>query len=188
MKALVEGKGAFSAGSQWAHFGMKLLGSRAVCRAQFMSLQKDAKGNEEETEKKMEERRKMMSAAHAAMTVFRGDPKEMRKGNWVDIIKFLLPQYNKTIAPSKFNGVKKVKDKLEEFENKKGKPWADLLEEELRVSTSELSAVSEQAAAAVAASAEGNFTSASLHLDSDSGTDDDAHGDGESAVGTKTGV
>ena len=81
-----------------------------------------------------------------------------------------------------------MKDKLEEFENKKGKPWADLLEEELRVSTSELSAVSEQAAAAVAASAEGNFTSASLHLDSDSGTDDDAHGDGESAVGTKTGV
>ena len=82
----------------------------------------------------------------------------------------------------KFNGVKKVKDKLEEFENKKGKPWADLLEEDLRVATSELSAVSEQAAAAVAASAEGNFTSASLHLDSDSGTNDDAHGDGESAA------
>ncbi len=47
---------------------------------------------------------------------------------WQDIIKFLLPLYEHKSAPSKFNSLKKAKDKLVSFEREYSSSWDALME------------------------------------------------------------
>ena len=47
VKYLVETKGAFSTGAQWCTFGFKLLGSRAIIRAQRLQLEAERKDSKE---------------------------------------------------------------------------------------------------------------------------------------------
>ena len=49
---------------------------------------------------------------------------------WKNIIKFILPRYDSTHAPSKLTTIAKIKAKLEEFEKEKGKMRIELVEEE----------------------------------------------------------
>ena len=51
--------------------------------------------------------------------------------DWKNIIKFILPRYDSTLAPSKLTTIAKIKAKLEEFEKEKGKLRIELVEEEV---------------------------------------------------------
>ena len=55
-------------------------------------------------------------------------------------IKFILLQYNSTLAPSKLTTIAKIKAKLEEFEEEKGKTWIELVEEEILKALQEIEA------------------------------------------------
>lgn len=131
VKTLVEGKGAFSAGGQWCAMGFQLLGSRALVRAQLIQVQKEKKKTIQAAAKKEGERQGKIDAAKKAVELYKGEPAKMKSPDWQNIMKFLLPIFDKSTAPSKVNSKVKVTAKLEEIEKKNGKGWVLLLEEEL---------------------------------------------------------
>ncbi len=131
MKALVEGKGSFSAGGQWCAMGFKLLGSRALVKAQVLQVQKEKNGTAEAIAKKVEEKREKLNNAIKAMELYKSDPNKLKSTDWQDIMKFLLPIFDKKTAPSKLSSKVKVIAKLEEIEKKNDKAWLLLLEEEV---------------------------------------------------------
>ena len=131
VKTLVEGKGAFSAGGQWCAMGFQLLGSRALVRAQLIQVQNEKKKTIQAAAKKEGERQGKIDAAKKAVELYKGEPAKMKSPDWQNIMKFLLPIFDKSTAPSKVNTKVKVTAKLEEIEKKNGKGWVLLLEEEL---------------------------------------------------------
>lgn len=131
IKTLVEGKGAFSAGGQWCAMGFQLLGSRALVRAQLIQVQKEKEKTTKAAAKKEGDRQGKIDAAKKSVDLYKGEPAKMKSPDWQNIMKFLLPIFDKSTAPSKVNSKVKVTAKLEEIEKKNGKGWVLLLEEEL---------------------------------------------------------
>ena len=165
IKTLVDGKGAFSAGGQWCAMGFQLLGSRALVRAQLLQVQKEKEKTIKATEKKVSEKQGKMDAAKLALEVYKGDPLKMKSPDWQQIMKFLLPIFDKDTAPSKVNSKVKVTAKLEEIEKNNGKGWVLLLEEEL--------AKAKTAMSTEALVQSGGVDWDKFHLDKDSDAEDE---------------
>ena len=51
---------------------------------------------------------------------------------WFDIVQFLVPRYDTKTRPSRLSSVKKVLEKLSNFEEEYGRKWEDLMEIQLR--------------------------------------------------------
>ena len=52
------------------------------------------------------------------------------RSDWDDVIKFLVRQLKAKDAPSKYNIIAKMRDKLRELEDKYNKTWDVLLDDE----------------------------------------------------------
>ncbi len=89
---------------------------------------------------------------------------------WKDIVRFLVPLYDKKTAPSKLSSIAKIKEKLESFKADFGSTWNELMEIQLKQFQSKPS---------LKPNGEGTKSSfrAQLHLDSDSDGDADEDGD-----------
>ena len=147
INALVNNKGAFSAGGQWCHVGVQLLGSEAVTTAQLLQLQKEQKKARDAKEKKATARTSRVDKARETLALFSGkegssgeDAKEKQPGKeeYKKIVMFLLSRLDKNVAPSKVtSSMKKMKEKLDDLESKKNKSWLALVEEEIAKAESE---------------------------------------------------
>ena len=180
VKHLVETKGAFSTGAQWCTFGFKLLGSRAIIRAQTLQLEAERKDSKEARATKLGDKKAKAEKARQALIVFNSKSGEKAKGDdWKDIIKFILPIYEPGSAPSKFSTIAKAKAKLEEIENKKGKAWTVLVEEEVNKVLSELESEVAQLEDATAVSRGPDIDPDALDGDADSAADEAPKGDPE---------
>ena len=60
-----------------------------------------------------------------------GDPKNLKKDDWKDIIKFILPIIDPNTAPSKLQSIKKIKEKLDSCQEEHGEHWVAKMEREL---------------------------------------------------------
>jgi len=132
VEELVEGKKAFSASGQWewATIGVALIGSRAICRAQRIQMQREVAGGKKDKLKKLKERMEKVNKAQEALTMFRSRVK-FGRSDWDDVMKFLVRRFDAKDAPSKYNNMTKIKAKLDQLEEKYNKAWDVLLDEEL---------------------------------------------------------
>ncbi len=69
--------------------------------------------------KKAKETGEKVEKAKALFELFKSGLNMLAKA-WQDIIKFMIPLYNKMAVPSKLNLVKKAKDKLRSIEKEYG--------------------------------------------------------------------
>ena len=143
IRALVENKGAFSAGGQWCHIGVQLLGSEAVTAAQMEKLAIEQRKTAAAAERKATEKEKKVTKARAALQSFKQENSKAGADKYKDVIMFLLPRVEKETAPSKIGSMKKRKEKLEQLAAKFNESWMQLLEEEL--DKAEREAASQQA-------------------------------------------
>ena len=164
---LVESKGSFSAGAQWCTFGFQLLRSSAIIRAQTQQIDEERKGNQEARSVKLGEKRSKILKAQESLALFNSKSTgKASAGDWKNIIKFILPRYDSTLAPSKFASIGKAKAKLDEFEAEKGKTWVELVEEEVAKALGEVESEAHRT--------EGTSDWQGLHLDDDSVGEDAA--------------
>ncbi len=169
MKSLVDRKQAFSAGALWVALGPKLMGSKATIRAQVAQMEKEKASVSEIATKKANDLRVKVEKADASFQLFKSG-KKMSLEAWRDIVRFLVPLYDKKTAPSKLGSIVKMKDKLDSFEADFGSSWNELMEIQLKQFQSKpLSEPNAQVAE--------SSLRAQLHLDSDSDGGADEDGD-----------
>ncbi len=95
--------------------GFQLVGSKASVHAQVQQIKsKSVAAAKTKTKKEIGIREKVENAL-ASFELFKSGS-NMPAEVWQDIIKFLVPLYDHKSAPSKFNLVKKAKDKLASFD------------------------------------------------------------------------
>lgn len=129
--SLVERKIAFSAGGLWMALGFRLMGSKATVRAQMEQIKSEKAAAAKTEAKKEKDIREKVEKASASFELFKTSS-NMPAEAWRDIIKFLVPLYDNKSAPSKFNSVKKAKDKLATFDKEYGSSWDALMEVQLK--------------------------------------------------------
>mmetsp|Transcript_5727 Transcript_5727/g.11705 ORF Transcript_5727/g.11705 Transcript_5727/m.11705 type:complete len:257 (+) Transcript_5727:481-1251(+) len=131
VKSLVERKSAFSAGGIWMALGFQLMGSQATVRVQLQQIELEKAAAARTTAKKAKDLRVKVEKAESSFQLYKSSQHTQMEA-WRDIIKFLMPIYDKKTAPSKINSIKKATDKLNSFEAEYGSKWDDLMEIQLR--------------------------------------------------------
>ncbi len=131
VKLLVECKNAFSAGGLWMALGFQLMGSKATVRAQMEQIKSKKAAATVTKAKKDKAMRDRVEKADASFQLIKSGS-NMPAEAWRDIIKFLIPIYDTKSAPSKYNSVKKAKEKLALLGEEYGLPWQTLMEVQLK--------------------------------------------------------
>ena len=130
VKALVDGKSAFTAGGQWCTLGFTLLGSSATLCAQQQQLNQDTAAASRAKAKVKTGLLAKIEKADLALCRFRG-PDNMNAPNWKITIGFLLPIVSPGEAASKIQTVPLIKAKLTEIERDQKKQWDLCMEGEI---------------------------------------------------------
>ena len=128
---LVNKKGAFQHGSQWVCLGTQLHGSSALIKAQVKQLQLEEEMRDATAEKLQSNELDKHIKAKAAFDMYKLYQKNLKKEDWKDIVKFILPIIHPNTAPSKLQSVKKIKEKLHSCLEEHGEPWDAKMEREL---------------------------------------------------------
>jgi len=100
VKSLVERKSAFSAGGIWMALGFQLMGSQATVRVQLQQIELEKAAAAMTTAKKAEDLRVKVEKAESSFQLYKSG-QHMQMEAWRDIIKFLLPIYDKKQLPLK---------------------------------------------------------------------------------------
>jgi len=100
VKSLVERKSAFSACGIWMALGFQFMGSRATVRAQLQQIELEKAAAAMTTAKKAEDLRVKVEKAESSFQLYKSG-QHMQMEAWRDIIKFLLPIYDKKQLPLK---------------------------------------------------------------------------------------
>ena len=100
-------------GSQWVCLGTQLLSINAMIKAQVHQLEIEEKAQVQMAEKLQSFEVDKHTKAKFAFEIYKGDPKNLKKDDWKDIIKFILPIIDPNTAPSKLQSIKKMKEKLD---------------------------------------------------------------------------
>ncbi len=108
MKLLVEQNQAFSAAALWVALGARLMGFNATIQAQMAQI----KG--EIATKKANNFHVKVKKVVVSFEHFKSGGK-MSLEAWWDIVRFLVPLYDKKMDPSKVALIVKMKEKLESF-------------------------------------------------------------------------
>ena len=94
VKKLVSSKGSFSASALWNNISTRIGNARIVLRAQKEQLDLDAKKVESQSKSKMERRAKLLLSARQALEKHENTPATMIDKDWIDIIRWVLPESN----------------------------------------------------------------------------------------------
>ncbi len=174
VKLLVEQKQAFSAGTIWVALGSNLMGFKATIKPQVTQIEKEKASAAEMATKKASNLCVKLKNAGTSFEVFKLGGKTSLEA-WQDIVRLLVPLYNKKTAPSKFSWIVKIKEKLNSFVVEFGSSWNELMGIQLKQFQSRL------LSKASGEDATKSSFWAKLHLDSDSEGNTDEDGD-EAAV------
>ncbi len=131
VKLLVKYMNAFSAGGIWMVLGYWLMGYEATVHAQVEKIKTEMVEGTKTKAKKEKDMREEVEQALALFELFNSRSNVPAEA-WWDRIKFLVPLYNHKSAPSKFNLIKKAKDKLASFDKEYDSSWDALMEVQLR--------------------------------------------------------
>ena len=94
VKQLLATKGSFSAGALWNVCGTRIGNSSVVLRAQKEQLASEAKKVEAQSKTKLERRAKLLVNARQALHKHEHSPTTMCDKDWIDIIRWVLPESN----------------------------------------------------------------------------------------------
>jgi hypothetical protein len=94
VKKLVATKGSFSTSALWNVCGTRIGNASVVLRAQKEQLDLDAKKVESQSKSKVERRAKLLVNARQAMDKHERSPTTMIDKDWIDIIRWVLPESN----------------------------------------------------------------------------------------------
>jgi len=92
IKKLVETKGAFSASALWNVCGTRIGNAEVVLRAQKQQLENDVRKAAAVSTAKQERRAKYLHAAQLALQKSQQTPERMNDKDWIDIIRWVLPE------------------------------------------------------------------------------------------------
>jgi hypothetical protein len=92
VKKLLETKGAFSASAMWNVCGSRIGNASVVLRAQKEQLDLEAQKAEQVLKSKSEKRAKVLVNARKALHKHESLPATMTDKDWVDIIRWVLPE------------------------------------------------------------------------------------------------
>jgi hypothetical protein len=94
VKKLLATKGSFSTGALWNTIGTRIGNASVVLRAQTEQLALDAKKVELQSKSRMERRAKLLVNARQALQKHETSPATMSDKDWIDIIRWVLPESN----------------------------------------------------------------------------------------------
>jgi hypothetical protein len=95
VKILVETKGSFSAGALWNVCGTRRIGNASVVlRAQTHYLALEENITASTLQSKLQRRAKLLVAAQQALLKYKNAPTTMKNKDWIDIIRWVLPESN----------------------------------------------------------------------------------------------
>jgi len=94
VKMLVETKGSFSAGALWNVCGTRIGNASVVLRAQTEHLALEANKAASTSQSKLQRRAKLLLAARQALLKHENAPTTMTDKDWIDIIRWVLPESN----------------------------------------------------------------------------------------------
>ena len=94
MKVLLAKKGAFSASGLWKNCGTRIGNASVVLRAQKEQLELDAKKIASQSQAKSQRRVKLLLSAQQALQKNENAPASMIDKDWIDIIRWVLPESN----------------------------------------------------------------------------------------------
>jgi hypothetical protein len=94
VKQLLATKGSFSAGALWNVCGTRIGNASVVLRAQKEQLALEAKKVESQSKTKIERRAKLLVNARQALQKHESSPATMSDKDWIDVIRWVLPESN----------------------------------------------------------------------------------------------
>lgn len=96
VKKLLEDKSAFSAGGLWNTIGTRIGNAKVVLRAQKEQVDLEAERSAGQERSRAERRVKAMVSAQTALQKYRRNSNAMTDKDWVDIIRWVLPESKAT--------------------------------------------------------------------------------------------
>jgi hypothetical protein len=94
VKKLVETKGSFSAGGLWSICGTRIGNASVVLRAQTEQLAIEADKAASTSQSKLQRRAKLLLTARQALLKHENAPATMTDKDWIDIVRWVLPESN----------------------------------------------------------------------------------------------
>jgi hypothetical protein len=116
VKKLVATKGSFSASALWNICGTRIGNASVILRAQKEQLALDAKKVESQSKSKQERRAKLLLTARQALEKHESAPATMIDKDWIDIIRWVLPESNATGLLKDFRKKDAIIPKLQSLE------------------------------------------------------------------------
>ena len=96
VKALLESKTAFSASGLWNTCGTRIGNAHVVLRAQKEQVELEAEKSALQERSRADRRAKTLVAAQTALQKYRQNSNAMTDKDWVDIIRWVLPESKAT--------------------------------------------------------------------------------------------
>ena len=96
VKELLESKSVFSAGGLWNTCGTRIGNARVVLRAQKEQVELEAEKSAVLERSRADRRAKTLVSAQTALQKYRQNSNAMTDKDWVDIIRWVLPQSKAT--------------------------------------------------------------------------------------------
>ena len=118
VKALVERKAAFSASGIFQNVGRMVVNAPAVTEASRILLEQ-RKEKKDKAQRKLELDKVQREQGAAGALAKHNSGEKLKVTDWKKIIMFVLPKTGSKEAPSSFNTLQKIKDRLEQLD----RPW-----------------------------------------------------------------